>query len=161
MKPDTWTQTLKPTIIDSFKFSDQIEILKKLASKSNMAYKHAACLLKSDKLYTLGINKKLRSHFRTKLDSKPSVALISIHAELDCISNCNPKVCKGMDILVIRVNKSNKLLNSRPCNSCIEKLQKRGIRKVYYSDNDGNILSEYVNTMPKLHTCSGVKFKNC
>lgn len=136
------------------KFSEYIDILKKLAIKSPMTHKHAACLLQTDKVYTLGINKRLRSKFPSG-----EVALISIHAEVDCLANSSQKVCKGMDLLVIRVGKSDKLQNSRPCNSCISKLQKRGIRKVYYSTSDGEIVYEYVNNMPNLHTCSGIRFR--
>lgn len=148
------TPVITPVKID--KLGNYITILKKLATKSPMSHKHAACLLKKDDVYTLGINKKLRS----KLPSG-EVALISIHAEVDCLANCAYKACKGMDLLVIRVGKSEKLQNSRPCNSCIKKLQERGIRKVYYSTSEGEIVYEYVNDMPNLHICSGIKYKNC
>jgi deoxycytidylate deaminase len=135
------------------KLDEHVEILKRLAAKSPMTHKHAACLIGGDKICTFGVNKRLRSTCGS------GVALISIHAETDCLSNCHAKWSKGMDLLVIRVNNSNKLLNSRPCNSCIDKLRKRNIRKVYYSTNEGTVIYEYVSDMQKLHTCSGTKYR--
>lgn len=134
-------------------FHDHIKILSKLASKSSVSHKHAACLINGNKkLITIGLNK----HIKIKNEN----VLISIHAEQDCLANCNPKFYKGLDILVIRVGPSNKLLNSRPCNSCITKLQEKGIRKVYYSNSDGNIVCELVDSMKKIHICAGKKFRN-
>lgn len=138
------------------KLIEHVELLKRLATKSPMAHKHAACLLGGDKICTIGVNKRLRS---TTGNPKLPVALISIHAEMDCLANCHAKWSKGMDLLVIRVNNSNKLLNSRPCNSCIDKLIKRNIRKVYYSTDNGSITYEYVSDMKKIHTCSGTKYR--
>jgi hypothetical protein len=39
------------------------------------------------------------------------------------------------------------IYNSRPCNNCINKMNKIGIRKVYYSTQDGNIVYEFVKEM--------------
>lgn len=140
------------------KLDEHVELLKRLALKSPMAHKHAACLLGGDRLCTIGINKRFRSTSTGSLKlSTP--ALISIHAEMDCLANCHGKWSKGMDLLVIRVNNANKLLNSRPCNSCIDKLRKRHIRKVYYSTDEGTITYEYASDMQKKHTCSGTKYR--
>lgn len=136
-------------------FNDQINMLKKLASKSAVHHKHAACLINGNgKVITFGMNK----HINSKLNCKP--IRISIHAEQDCLANCHFKFCKGLDILVIRVGTIGGFLkNSRPCDLCITKLQEKQIRKVYYSDSNGNIVCESVDDMKKTHTCSGIKFR--
>jgi deoxycytidylate deaminase len=51
------------------------------------------------------------------------------------------------------------LKNSRPCNHCIDKLIKVGIYKVYYSNENGIIVSEIVEDMEKLHISSGTKYQ--
>jgi hypothetical protein len=55
--------------------------------------------------------------------------------------------------------KNNRLKNSRPCNHCIDKLIKVGIYKVYYSNENGIIVSEIVEDMEKLHISSGTKYQ--
>lgn len=139
----------------SGKLDEQIQALKKLASKSAVSHKHAACLLNGNgKIVTFGINK----YIMVKTNSSRSVR-ISIHAEHDCLSNCHFKYCKGLDILVIRIGTSDNLLNSRPCDLCIQKMKEKGIRKVFYSNCNGEIKCEIVEDMKKIHTCSGIKFR--
>jgi deoxycytidylate deaminase len=130
-----------------------INMLIRIAQNSNLVHKHSACLLLGDKVYAVGVNK----YFGIKAAGQH--IKLSIHAEEDAIINCNPKLSKGMDIFVIRIGKSNMLRYSRPCNSCIDKLKKKGIRKAYYSDSNGNIVYEFIDNMPKLHVSSGCNFR--
>lgn len=130
--------------------------LKKMAMRSCLAQKHGACLLQGNKIFSFGVNK----YFRVNLTDDKEIP-ISIHAEVDALSCIHSKFVKGMDILIIRVNKSQKLIYSRPCNSCIEKLRQKGIRKAYYSTRDGNIVYEFVDTMPKTFESSSVRNRRC
>ena len=66
-----------------------------------------------------------------------------------------------MDILVIRVNKNLTLKNSRPCSQCIDKLSKLGIRKVFYSNEEGDIVWEFVEQMKKTHISAGTRHLFC
>lgn len=136
-------------IYPNYKLSNIIEILIKFAKNSPLIYKHSACILNGNKIYGIGVNK----YFNIKNEEKS--IKISVHAEVDALASVNTKYLKGMDILIIRVGKSYKLRYSRPCNACIDKLKQKGIRKAYYSDNDGNILYEFVDTMPKIHESAG------
>lgn len=136
------------------KFDNQIEVLKKRALNSELHYKHSACLLKGDKILKIGINK----YFKTLVHNNTNVKL-SIHAEIDALFKLDQRLLtKGMDILIIRIGKSDKLRNSRPCNSCIDKLQQKGIRKAYYSDGNGEIVCEFIDHMTKMHISSGNKY---
>jgi deoxycytidylate deaminase len=128
------------------KFVDAIEMLKKHASTSMLLHKHSACLIKNGKVFSIGVNKYYESNVIRDNSGK-----LSVHAEISALMSANIKQTKGFDILIIRVNKTLNLLNSRPCNACIEKLRQKGIRKAYYSDRNGNIACEYIDVMPKLH----------
>lgn len=133
------------------KFENAINILKKNALNSALHYKHSACLLKKDKILTIGKNKYFKETFIQNENIK-----LSIHAEIDVLYKHYNKNLKGLDILIISVSeKSYSLRNSRPCNSCIEKLKERGIRKVYYSNDKGEIVYEFIENMPKIHDSSG------
>ena len=132
---------------------ESIQFLKKVATDSLVSYKHAAALISNNIIYSFGKNKFLKeikinniSYYKT------------MHAEINVFEKL-PKTKKfhGMDILVIRINKNHVLKNSRPCNQCIEKLLKLGIRKVYYSTDDGTIVCEFLQNMEKKHISSGNK----
>lgn len=58
-----------------------------------------------------------------------------------------------MKLYVVRVsgNDPDKLLNSRPCNNCIEYMKLFGIKYVFYSNEFGEITKEKVDTMELLH----------
>ena len=119
--------------------------LKKMALKSNINFKHSATLINKNFLCA-GFNKPII--IKHKINK-------SIHAEVDALCNYPfKKQIKGMDMIVIRVNKNNELRNSRPCNDCIFSLNKRGVRKIIYSNEYGNLVYEFVKDMPKLHACS-------
>ena len=66
---------------------------------------------------------------------------------------------KNYDILVIRINREGKLCNSRPCNQCIITLKNIGVKKVYYSNDDGKIIHEKLGTMQMLHVCQSLKLQ--
>jgi len=137
-----------------YKFEDHINLLKRIAQHSSLQHKHGACLIKSGEVLSFGYNK----YIKTNLVKNTSIKY-TIHAEVDAICKMPNKSVKGMDILIIRIG-ANKLKNSRPCNSCIDKLSRYSIRKVYYSNEAGDIVCEFLDSMSKLHVSSGFKLRN-
>lgn len=143
------THNLTPQVCSDAKFTDILDTLKKNAQNSPLIYKHSACLMKNGKIFGIGFNK----YYGIKLNNQK--INLSIHAEMNVMLAKNAKHIRGMDILIIRISSNNKLQNSRPCNTCIDKMKKKGIRKAYYSNSDGNIVYEFIDDMPKLHQSSG------
>jgi deoxycytidylate deaminase len=134
----------------SEKYFHVIETLIKAANSSDLVQKHGAGLIKGDKLYSRGFNYALK---RYNIGEK--LVKITVHAEMDALLNAPLNTLKGLDIMVIRVNKNMALKNSRPCNACISKMQEKGIRKVYYSNDLGDIVYEFLDDMQLKHTSSG------
>ncbi len=60
-----------------------------------------------------------------------------------------------IDIYVVRVNRLGELMNSKPCYHCTRMLKMLGIRRVYYSDNNGNIVCERVSELSNTHITGG------
>jgi deoxycytidylate deaminase len=135
------------------KFALQIDLLEKVAKTSDVIHKHASCLMKGDKIIAIGVNK----YFQVRVNQMQMN--LCVHAEMNVFASTRLTQTKGMNILVIRINNNMMLRNSRPCNACIDKLKQKGIKKVYYSNADGQIVYEFVDTMPKLHTSSGCKVR--
>lgn len=146
--------TQQPTQAKSLSVSefddDMLNTLKKAAMRSSVESKHAAALLKGNykNKIIIGFNRPIKEKIKYK----------TIHAEMNAIYNFpyDKKAIKGMDIIVIR-NKNGNLKNSRPCNHCIEEMCNVGIRKVFYSNDEGKIVFEYIEKMEKTHISSGWK----
>lgn len=138
------------------RFEEPIRLLKKIAIESIVYYKHAAALMSGDTIYSSGANK-----FVKEIKMNDQTYYKTMHAEITVFEKLPKKKVRGMDILVIRINKNLALRNSRPCNQCIDKLSKLGIRKVYYSNEEGNIVWEFVEQMEKTHISSGTKYLFC
>lgn len=140
--------------ICSHKFEDLIPSLKKIATDSIVYYKHAAALVSGNNIHGFSSNKYIK-----EIIVDDQKYYITRHAEISLFEKLPKKQkVRGMDIIVIRINKNLELRNSRPCNNCIDKLLKLGIRKVYYSNDKGDIVCELVEQMEKIHISSGEKF---
>jgi deoxycytidylate deaminase len=125
----------------------------KMANNSDISYKHSAGLIYNEQVYVMGVNK-----FVPFKKYKGMQLYRTIHAEMSIFEKIPKRLVRGMDIIVIRINRSSKLRNSRPCQDCIDEMKRIGIRKVYYSDDNGEIVYEFVDDMVKTHTSAGMRF---
>ena len=55
-------------------------------------------------------------------------------------------------MVVIRVNNNGDLTYSKPCCNCIYYLKLYGIKNVYYSDKNGEIVKEKMNDIESQHS---------
>lgn len=53
----------------------------------------------------------------------------------------------SFELLVLRINSNGQLKNSRPCAICIEDMRRHQIKRVFYTDDNGNIVSENIPEM--------------
>lgn len=125
---------------------DIIDNLKRVAVHSDVTHQHAAGILIGKKLINPYCNKfSKRLSIDRSFEKSTHAEINSIYSYLTLISPRNRNNVP-INILVIRV-KNNILRNSRPCNICILKMKKIGINKVYYSNNNGIIVYEYITDM--------------
>ena len=76
------------------------------------------------------------------------------HAETDAIRKLPPTYNKkrilNINLIVIRVDKTGQLKNSKPCQKCIQHLSKikyYRVKHIYYSDDKGNIVKTTLNNL--------------
>lgn len=123
------------------KLTNIIEKLKNLSFNSNCYYKHASAIIKGDKVLSFGYNSNKISFSR--------------HAEVDACINymyyTNEKSLKGLDLIVIRNNNKNEIRNSKPCKYCLDFMVKKQVRKIHYSNEDGYLVSEYIDNLESEH----------
>jgi len=105
------------------------------AQKSEFKFRHGCVIFKGSKIISTGYNEV---RYCKRLDYRYKKWINSLHAEQRTIlfTNANIKRCS---ILVVRINKNNKLVNSKPCKVCQSLMQDVGITKIHYSDKDGQI----------------------
>lgn len=63
----------------------------------------------------------------------------SLHAELAAILNAERSV-KGFNLLVVRIDANGFLRMAKPCEWCSDSIKHFGIRNVYYSNDEGEII---------------------
>ncbi len=134
------------------RFSKPLDDLKAIARSSCVQYKHGACLLKGGKVCAFGKNKYFDRVYEQRKNIK-----FTVHAEIDALMSYPKHELKGMDIMIIRVKGDGTLGDSRPCNTCIEKLRKAGIRRAYYSTRDGGLNCELVGEMALTYETSAMR----
>ena len=117
-------------------------------------YNHIACVFqgkdryfKEARILSFGIN----------MMGDSDGILPGIHAEHNALTKLKPlkikKKLEQINILVIRLSKTNKIQSSKPCNNCIKVMEtipdKKGykIQNIYYSDNEGNIIKTTLNSL--------------
>lgn len=66
----------------------------------------------------------------------------------------NHQTAKKLDLIVIRVNTEGDLCISRPCYNCLNMMKAVNIRRVYYVNNDREIVYENVRDMISIHASS-------
>lgn len=79
-----------------------------------------------------------------------SFKIFSLIGKLTNIINLNDYI-----IVVVRFGKDGSLKNSRPCNQCLETMIKYKIKKILYSNENGDIITEKPENMEKIHISSG------
>jgi tRNA(Arg) A34 adenosine deaminase TadA len=100
-------------------------------------HKIAAVIFKGKRVIAIAHN-AVRSN---KIPYKFKNYLESSHAEAHAIIKARRNL-KDYNILVVRINSNGELRMAKPCEFCQEFIDYVGIRNVYYSTNDANILQK-------------------
>jgi hypothetical protein len=99
---------------------------------------HIAFLIKSNIIYKIGLNKR-RTH--PEISNHPYHAgAVGIHAELDCILKTGEEDLSDYQMLVIRIDRREKLAVSKPCSGCQSLLRQFNVGEIWHSDKNGNIV---------------------
>lgn len=57
----------------------------------------------------------------------------------------------NIDLIVMRINKANEIMNARPCINCLSMMKAVGVNKVYYSISETELVCEKVSNMVSIH----------
>lgn len=116
------------------------EIARKIALKSDYKYKLGAILMKGGKIINAKCNSAKTHKWATRLYKYGSR-----HAELNTLINLNYEQTCNSIMYVVRTNKTNHFALSRPCSMCLNASKKMGIKKIYYTINNYEFGTIYLN----------------
>lgn len=106
-------------------------LAKKLSEKStHHKYKHGAVLMRKNRVLSIGFN-------QNKTHSRSLHAFKHIHAETDALLSTKVKDLSDAVMYIYREDKDGNPALSRPCSSCLRSLKNAGIKKIYYSIDNG------------------------
>lgn len=104
---------------------------------------HVAFLIKSNVIEKIGTNKR-RTH--PEISKHPyHEGHVGIHAELDCVLKIDKEDLQDYKMLVLRVDRKNKLNMSKPCPGCLSLINQFNVAEVWYSDKNGQIVKHNEN----------------
>lgn len=107
------------------------ELCERLSYKSNHGkFRIGAIIVEKSRVIGVGFNQvKTSPYSGHKFNMR--------HAEFNAILNTHREDLSGCELYVFRRGFDNKVRISKPCGSCHKFLKQMGIKKVYYSINDG------------------------
>ena len=100
---------------------------------------HMAFLIRCGKIVHIGTNSCKSQPETLKYDYKDHQK-VGIHAELAVCMKSGKENLKDYTMIVLRVDRTGKLANSKPCGGCQSVIQQFDVGEVWYSDNSGNVV---------------------
>lgn len=110
----------------------------KQAMRSEFRQRLGAVIFKGQRILGVGYNRVGCSQNRLKASHWQDSRHAEVDALLDALRRHSAEELRGADILVVRLKKDNSFGLALPCNHCYNTLKNIGIRRVHFSDNDGN-----------------------
>ena len=133
------TEFTGQTVAQSKRILRYIDLAKNVAYNSDYGkQRHGAILVKGGSIINTCFNKDKFCSFAGKFRD-PNSGPATIHAELGCVLGLARDVTSGGDIFVCRINKIGELRNSKPCIMCHQVMKHVGIKRVYYTTNEGSV----------------------
>jgi len=108
---------------------------------------HFSFAWKRNKLLSIGINDPDKvSHkalkFARLFNNSRQIKYPYLHAEIDMISKLWGKCDLGsIKVVVIRLNRSGDLQNSKPCANCSAVLNALGVENIWWSNSTGDLVN--------------------
>lgn len=109
-----------------------LELAMSQALKSPMSHRHGAVIWKYKTILGAGYNHHLGGVPSEKRKT-------SIHSEKDCLAGIRGDYLYGSNVLAVRVTKSGELSSGAACKGCQKLLKRKGVSKIYWFDEKGNL----------------------
>lgn len=126
-------------------FNRAVEIIAALKVKTkNGKSHHGAIIYRKGKILAIGVNNYLKTHnsnrFGKYKDHKGYATEYKAcrHAEISSVIRYGEEDLSGCEMLVVRIDRFNKPSLSKCCPNCLGVLRGLNVKKVFYSNEQGN-----------------------
>lgn len=106
----------------------------KAALTSTHAFRMGAVLFKGGVILRAACNDPRLVSWMSRYHKHPT-----LHAEVAVVNNVPADILSSCKILVVRIS-NGRLVMAKPCSSCQRMMYDRKIRRIYYSDENGDIV---------------------
>ena len=118
-----------------------IEFAKRVAEQSSYGkFRHGAVLVKGSSVRSISCNKHRHCSFGARF-RREGRGEATLHAELGAILGIERSTTQGSTVYVARINKEGEARISKPCSMCQNAMEFVGIRRVVYTDAEGDVVS--------------------
>jgi cytidine deaminase len=100
-----------------------------------------AFLIKCGKIVHIGTN-SCKSHPKTLEYDYKNHQMVGLHAELNVCMKSGKEDLRDFKMIVLRVDRTGKLNNSKPCCGCQSVIKQFNVGEVWYSDAKGEIVKQ-------------------
>lgn len=128
-----------------------------------MRYKHGCVIVKGGKIISANHNTlRNRWHGTSRCSTHAEMATLLSTVKKQCVY-INTKIqskAYNADLYVVRtviINGEIKLSDSKPCKYCLKMCKNFGVKRIYYSNDNGNIIKEKTRDMISTHISYGQK----
>lgn len=97
---------------------------------------HTSIIINKSKILSIGINNYNKTH--PKLKEFGYNPLSKLHSEMAACLRLGLTDCSNLTIVNIRINRNNKLDNSKFCNGCQNLIRQLNFSKAFYTNKLGN-----------------------
>ncbi|AGE59909.1 cytidine and deoxycytidylate deaminase [Acanthocystis turfacea Chlorella virus TN603.4.2] len=104
------------------------------AEQTNQPFRHGCVIMSGKKMVSNGFNHARRN-----------IGTYSVHAEMDALWKLNTDAYDNLKAVIVRVSKTGRLGNSRPCTMCMAALKQHGVKTIVYSSFEGHIQMERID----------------
>ena len=99
---------------------------------------HVAFILNKSRIVSVGVNNLTKTHTLNKKYSYPEHKN-SICAELSAVIRGHKEDYSGHRMIVLRVDRNDKLNYSKPCPGCQNVIRAMNFRETYYTNKEGKL----------------------
>ena len=109
-----------------------VELAKNRAEESTFRFRLGAVIFNKKTILGMGYNKPYKTHPKSNTPYK------TIHAEFDAaVGLWSSEPLEGASIYVHRLGRDGKVRLARPCKHCIAMLKGYGLKRMFYSTEEG------------------------
>ena len=116
-----------------------VKLAVSMARKSVSRFRLGAVLARKNRVLSTGFNDMRKTHPLQQKFSLDKSFTLGLHAEVHTCIGVSAADLLGADLYVARILRDGSIALAKPCNVCTKFIQDVGIRRVYFTKENGEL----------------------